>query len=214
MKKIMSLYEAILYKKKLEDRLDRLNNNDLSFVDILYKKTNQSKDGKSEEESKQMIQSSVDSSVSLCNNFINVKAAINEANAKITISVAGKTYTIANAIVRHRLIEQEREIYTRMLHQFANARKAIEHHNTVNLSSDNVSEYVSKILGNVKASNDLIDDTSKRYIEDNEVYLYDPMGVQVMAERKLEELSKFEEEIHFALTKANCENSIEVDISD
>ena len=69
-------------------------------------------------------------------------------------------------------------------------------------------------MGNVKASPDLINDTSKRYIEDNEVYLYDPMGVQVMAEEKLEELSQFEEEIHFALTKANCENSIEVDISD
>ena len=52
------------------------------------------------------------------------------------------------------------------------------------------------------------------HIKDNTLELYDPLNTRELASTKLDELAAFKEQIHFALTKANCENTITVNFSD
>ena len=104
-------------------------------------------------------------------------------------------------------------MYTRMLTNIRACENEIENA-SANLSSEAVSKYVSRILGDSKKDESTIKALKEQYIKDNTLELYDPLNTRELASTKLDELAAFKEQIHFALTKANCENTITVNFSD
>ena len=213
MEKTMTLYEALEKKKILEKKVEQYRYNQPRLVDIKKTYDDVNDKGVAIDDIKKAIQSGRDAYCAIVYNLNELKAAINEANAKIHVIIAGKEYSIANAISRLRSIDVEVEMYTRMLTNIRACEKEIENAST-NLSSEAVSKYVSRILGDSKKDEGTIKALKEQYIKDNTLELYDPLNTRELASTKLDELATFKEQIHFALTKANCENTITVNFSD
>ena len=213
MEKTMTLYEALEKKKILEKKVEQYRYNQPRLVDIKKTYDDVNDKGVAIDDIKKAIQSGRDAYCALVYNLSELKAAINEANAKIHVVIAGKEYSIANAISRLRSIDVEVDMYTRMLTNIRACENEIENAST-NLSSEAVSKYVSKILGDSKKDEGTIKALKEQYIKDNTRELYDPLNTRELASTKLDELAAFKEQIHFALTKANCENTITVNFSD
>lgn len=213
MEKTMTLYEALEKKKILEKKVEQYRYNQPRLVDIKKTYDDVNDKGVAIDDIKKAIQSGRDAYCAVVYNLNELKAAINEANAKIHVIIAGKEYSIANAISRLRSIDVEVEMYTRMLTNIRACENEIENAST-NLSSEAVSKYVSRILGDSKKDEGTIKALKEQYIKDNTLELYDPLNTRELASTKLDELAAFKEQIHFALTKANCENTITVNFSD
>ena len=209
----MTLYEALEKKKILEKRVEERKFSQPRLVDIKKTYEDVNDKGAAIEDIKKAIQAGMDSYCSVVYNLNELKAAINEANAQVRVVIAGKEYTIANAISRLRSIDVEVEMYTRMLANIRACENEIEKL-SYKLSSEEVSKYVARILGDSKKDEATIKTLKDQYIKDNTLELYDPLNTREIASKKLEELAAFKEQIHFALTKANCENTITVNFSD
>ena len=208
----MTLYEALAKKKIIEDRVYKMKN--CRLVDIKKKYEDTSVSGIPVEEVKRSIQAGYDSTVALIDNLRNIKAAINEANAKIKITVAGKEYTIADAIARQRMLSIEEDMYNRMINNLNVMKADINRQNDSRLSPEAISDYVSKIVGDSKKDATLIDKLTEDYRKKYEVELYDPLNTEELATKKLKEISDFREQIHYVLTQANCTNTVTVEFKD
>lgn len=208
----MTLYEALSKKKILESKVDDLRA--FSVCTTKKKNSDETSVGYSTEEFKKMIQSRIDSTRATLCNYTNLKAAINEANARIEVTINGQTYSIANAIARHRAIQKERMIYMSMLRDLEKTENNVNQINADRLSPERISDHVSKILGDSKKDSKLIEAVTDEYKKKYEVELYDPFNMKEFLSEMLDSYDKFEEEIHFALTQANVNNTIEVEFAD
>ena len=208
----LTLYQALEKKKILEKRVNKVRGNEL--VGIRKKHIEETITGVPLADVKAVMEENLASSVSLVNNYITLKAAINEANAVTKVTIAGKEYTIANAIARYRGLDNEEYLYRNMLSNVVNAKNKVELTNQKYLSPESISKYVSNILGDSKKDEALIAATEKRYREANEVELYDPLDTEKLATEKIEEIELFREEFHSVSTTANCNTVITVEFVD
>ena len=147
-------------------------------------------------------------------NYAAVKAAINEANARTKVKIAGKEYSIANAIARQRNLNKEESMYRSMVVQYHSVEQNVKKSNERNLSADAISAYIQKTSNGTKMSEELVRELTEEYKKRFEVEIYDPMKTKETAENALEEIKKFREEIHFALTQANINTMITVELED
>jgi hypothetical protein len=208
----MTLYEALAKKKILEDQVHNTKNYRMIDKKLTYSDTTPT--GVQINEVKSAIQSAFSSSVSLLYNYIALKSAINDANASIQVEINGTSYSIANAIIRQRELDREEAMYSRMLSNVNILRDDVNKTNERYLSADEVSKYVSKILGDSKKDQTLIDSIVDKYKKEHQVELYDPLNTEELALNRLDEIKSFREQIHFVLTQANCNNKITVDFAD
>ena len=208
----LTLYQALEKKKILEKRVNKVRGNEL--VGIRKKHIEETITGVPLADVKAAMEENLASSVSLVNNYITLKAAINEANAVTKVTIAGKEYTIANAIARYRGLDNEEYLYRNMLSNVVNAKNKVELTNQKYLSPESISRYVANILGDSKKDEALIAATEQRYREANEVELYDPLDTEKLATEKIEEIELFREEFHSVLTTANCNTVITVEFAD
>lgn len=209
----MTLYEALAKKKILESKVDKLRN--YRLVTEKKKADNTMIDGVPIEEVTEDIKGGYASTVAIMNNYITLKAAINDANARTMVTIAGKEYSIANAIARHRGLYDEERMYKVIINDYVNVEKNIKDKNDRNLSPDAISTYISRVLGDSSKKNaDVIEQMEKTYRDANELEIYDPLNIKELAEARLEEIEKFKEEIHYTLTQVNCSTKIEVEFED
>ena len=210
----MTLYQALEKKKILESRISKEMR---SYRLVCVRKTNEdiSKDGIP---LKDVLENSItpgyQKSVALMKNLIALKAAINEANAKTTITIEGKTYTIANAIVVLRNQNRLVDLYQRMILNYQEVQHEVDTLNTYNQSNDAINSYLERVLGDGKRDSEMVKKLTTDYIARNSYSIYDPLNTMDMAQKELEYLEKFKNEIHYRLTQANISTEIEVEFED
>lgn len=210
--KTFTLYEALQEKKLLEKRTSRKFSE--RFVDVINKHSEENMLHIPKADVEADIKSKYASTVALYNNLVALKAAINEANAKTMITIGDKVYSIADAIARHRMLDIEQNIYTKMLADIATLEKTITDNDRLNLSPDAVSMYISNVLGDSKKDPDTVAKLEADYREKHTLELFDPLNTKELAERKLKEIEDFREKFHYALTVANCNTTIDVEYED
>lgn len=209
----MSLYQALAKKKVLESQVNSFSIYRLCGI---KKKANDTvtSDNLTTEEAKKSYQSGKDRTIALLDNLITLKAAINEANAKTTVIINDKEYSIANAISLYRSLDEQEKLYSRMLVNINKCKEDVEKTNSRYLSPEKISEYVSRVLGDSKKDQTLIDSTTNAYKAQYEVELYDPLDTEKLATEKLQEIADFREQFHYALTEVNCKTMITVNFAD
>lgn len=209
----MSLYEALERKKVLEDRVLKVKSHRLCCVRKSNEETDQN--GKPLPEIyEQAIKPGYQESVALIKNLIALKAAINEANARITVEVEGKTYTIANAIVQYRNIDKMKDLYQRMLGNYQSVQEEVNRLNNRLQSNDSINAYLEKALGDGKRDPEMVKKLTDDYIARNSYSVYDPLKTEELARAELDRLEKFQNDMHFKLTQANIANNITVEFDD
>ena len=208
----MTLYEALGKKKILEDRIKKAQSYRLCF--IKKKHEDVTTDGYTVEEAIKSVKEGYQSSIALINNYIALKSAINDANAVTKIKVAEKEYTIANAIVRQRELDREKFFYSKMISNLNGCDDEVRKRKEEYLSPEKISQHVARVLGDSKKDDALIKSVTEDYEKKWDVELCDPLNTRELAEKKLQEIETFKEEIHFALNKANVDTVITVEYDD
>jgi len=208
----ITIYEALAKKKILESQIDHLTTYTLVYPKKKF--LDETSDGIKTSDIEKKIQARYDKSVAVMKNYSTIKAAINEANAKTTVTIAGREYSIANAIARQRNLSKEEQMYRVMLAEYHNVEMNVKKMNEKNLSADAISAYIQKTSNGTKMSEELVRELTEEYKKRFEVEVFDPMNSKEKAEEALEEIKKFREEIHFALTQANINTTITVELDD
>lgn len=214
----LTIQEALAKKKILEDRVNKnyISTQKFAFVAIASE-TDTTIQGVDREEAIKIMKSNFDSTRHLISNLRALKSAINASNAITKVMIAGKEYTVADAIAKLQSIKYDKKLLEKCEMQLLTAKKEVEKHNASVSEPDALSMYVNRILGSSESAkknetlyNTIVDD----YMKKNLVYLIDPNDLQHMLESYMDDVNQFEEQVHTALLKSNLETIIEVEFED
>ena len=207
----MSLYDALSKVKTMKASVDRLSS--CSQMAIIRKKyLNETESGYDLNEAEKKIQSSYDSTFALIHNYYALKAAINDANAKTTVTIGGVEYSIANLIVRYRGLRKEMELYNTVMRMYNDVKSEVERKNDKILNPDTISRYINNMIGgNGKPQADMIETLERNYKNNNVLDIYDPLNIFDLITKKLNEINEILDRYHSALTQVNVNTMITVD---
>lgn len=214
----MTLYEALEKKKIYDKRLEKLNAHKLAT--IRRQGADSDTAGRSIKDVIDLgIKSSFDQTLAIIINSGRLNSAINDANARIQVEIAGESYSIASAISRYRNIDVEERYYKAILDDLNRLKNEVEITNKKNLSPDAITLYVKAAIGDSftdPAMAETLETIKNKYREDTTVEIYDPLGLtdpnsKNCIEKLLDDVVSFKASFHTALTAANISNVITVD---
>lgn len=139
-----------------------------------------------------------------------IKSAIVKANAETSLTVAGKTMTIADAINLKGVIAYKRAVAERLKKVQASAKMHIEKNNEK--VDANALELARVLLGKegVKSGDDDVKKATESYLAANTFSLVDPIGVDDKVASLEKEIGDFETEVDAALSEINAVTFIEL----
>lgn len=158
----------------------------------------------SEEEFKSQVSSRYDSIVDLIDRKVNIKSAIVESNGKTRVEIAGKSYTVADAITFKTVVLAKKNFIANMKQKSSHIIGQLNKNNeTIN---KNVDALLANAFGkeNIKASKEDVDNISKPYLEYNIFNLVDPLKIDEKIEKMEKEVQDFEVNVDAILSESNA----------
>ena len=138
-----------------------------------------------------------------------IKAAIVISNATTTVSIAGKTYTVAEAVERKRSIEFENSLLARMKVQYNDVKKRYEAHQVSEQAR--VERLLSVELGkDTKTSPETIKVLSESFLAENKADIIDPLKLETTIKSMTEEIELFETTVDYTLSESNGRTLISI----
>ena len=162
------------------------------------------------EEFKQKVKSNYDSVVDLIAYRNKIKSAIVSSNAQTTVTIAGNTYTVAEAIERKTSIQYEQELLQRLKTYYLNASTEIDRINeNVQVRLDRSLEQMLSNDG--KQDNEFINQFTENFNKKNQAKLVDPLNIKEKIETLETEIEDFLSEVDHELSVSNATTIIEVE---
>ena len=218
MKQTMTLTEGLsklkLYDKKIEKTLNEIVR---GSVIIDYKKANSQtteKYKKTVDELERDSKAIIDKYKALTKNRDTLKAAIAQANATTTLTIAGKTYTIVEAIERKRTIENDKMLLNYLKNKFSDIQSKVDY---INEKAQEQANAIIETKVGAEAKNSKPEDIKALYdliYEKNKVEIVDPLNIEKLIEELEETIDAFEQEVDINLSIVNARTEIEVDLVD
>lgn len=148
--------------------------------------------------------------MSLINRREAIKKAVTLSNAKTVVEIAGKKYTVAEAIeMRNSGITNHQFLANIMRQQYAKAKTTIETENGDKLSKK-ADDYVTGLYGSKDGTkSEKVTEARKDYIEANSYDMVDPIGVSTVIESIDSFVDKFIAEVDSSLSVSNAITEIE-----
>lgn len=210
----MNIQEALAKKKILENRLSELKGQKLLYVTAATEVAT-TVNGYKREDIENKLKSNFDSMRHLISNLRELKCAINMSNATTKITVAGKEYTVADAIARYNSISSERLFLSKCIAQYTTVTSQIEDTNTLVSEPERIAAHVGEILGSESKKNESIyNAVVEDYKKNNILYIIDPNNLEEVLLKWKDELDQFEADIHTALITSNIQTQITVEFED
>lgn len=218
----MSLYEALTRKKNYQDRLDKFDIGKKALFGY-YTNHNKTINGTTIEDAERVMRSNFDSFIHLNKNIQSLTIAINKANLENTIVIPGynnnEPVTLTQAITEKQNLNNRNRIINIIANKLEQAMKFVEDTNAKVLNPQNVFDQVSKLEVKDKKSEDTADTYDKliaSFREEYTTHLSDPNKIleSGWVEKQRKEMDDFAANMHTALTKANTEIMIEVELED
>lgn len=200
-----ALVELKLYDSKIHKAL-----RDIKFVGA--KKKSADKVGAFKEDNfVANAKSGYQSLIDLRANRDKIKEAIVQSNATTKVEIAGKTYTVAQAIERKNSIEYDKLMLTVMKEQWADATNTVDKENKkVDLQVDKMLETFLGKDSEKKVSETDLSTISDPYRAKNEWELVDPLGLYQKIQDLEAQIDAFEAEVDVRLSVSNSVTYIEV----
>ena len=209
----MTIHRALSELKTMDDRITKAI--DVVTYVVAVKHSAEKINGVPIAEFKESIKSGYQKVQSLMARRDAMKRAVVLSNATTKVTVAGKEYTVAEAIeqknhgmefkkyLRNQLVSQQR---TAQANLDANSGEALE---------KKAEQYVLSVIGaqpkdsKMSVDSEAMKALRKTYIENNTYDLIDPIGVTKVMENLLDEINEFETEVDAALSVSNAVTVIE-----
>ena len=141
-----------------------------------------------------------------------IKRAVVNSNAITKVTIAGKEYTVAEAIdMKNNGIERLRILVRRLNHDYTLAKGTADHANGTELER-RADDYVRTMIGNtdVKGMTDEIKRLRDEFINAQTVELIDPIDALKQMEQLNDQINSFEMNVDSALSVSNALTTIEV----
>ena len=162
----MTVYSALNKRKIYLDRLNKLKENGTVFLGYASKSAKDI-DGMTIEAYENKCKSVFDKSVAIIRNFYALNAAITKSNALTYLSIAGKDYTVAEAIVRYDRLNNEIEFLNTIARNVAQSQAMVNRMNTDKLSEKAVNDYVARAMESIHlTSTETTDESVEKVLMD------------------------------------------------
>ena len=141
-----------------------------------------------------------------------IKRAVVNSNAGTKVTIAGKEYTVAEAIdMKNHGIERLRVLVRRLNHDYTMAKTVADRANGAELER-RADDYVRTMIGNtdVKGMTEEVKRLRDEFIKAQTMELVDPIGVLKQIEMLNEQINAFEVNVDSALSVSNALTTIEV----
>ena len=206
----MSIHRALAELKTLDDRIGRAIKAD--FI-IANKKSNDKIKGKTIPEVMQQIKGNFDSFYALTENQRRIKTAVVLSNANTIVTIAGKQYTVAEAIERKAKIHHDETFLKTLKLQFLKETTIVKDENEKLV--DKLEKYLQSILGDKeKRTADDIAAHTKAFEDRNKYELIDPQDVAKHIETLDKNILDFKTAVDYVLSESNATTFVEVDFVD
>lgn len=210
--KVMSIYEALGEIKLLDKEIRKMNKNPITFFASIPQNADKVGVDKLDEATKN-VQAWFQKYMAKCNRLNLLQGLVYETNNKTPITVNGVTYnSVTMALQRYKNIQLEEDLYCDIV------RNLHDEKNNITCKNEKISDEESimkKIVpAGMSLSADEITALKDRYLKDNTLTLFDPLGFDKdnKAVDKLEEIRAFKERFHIELNKVNLMTMIEVPV--
>lgn len=214
MKKEITVTKALSDLNVLTGRIEK-ETDKLTVLSTKLKSKNVLKDKNTNvDDFKNEVKANYQSILDLIKNRDVIKSAIILSNAKTKVIIAGKEYTVAEAIDKKNRIALETDLLMKLKSEFATKSKQVANFNDkletqidkereIMLSGDN-----AKNKDIVKTAEELA--TAKR--ESNSVELVDPLNIEKVINELEDSIMSFKAEVDQQLSVSNAITLIEIDM--
>lgn len=199
----MSVTQALAELKLLRKRFERVLS-DAEFI-TLKTKTKQL----DTEAFKRSAVGSYQSFKDLLSRYNRIKAAIVVSNATARVTVAGREYSIAEAVERKRAIDTEKDCLRLMQRQYKDVMERYEAHQKA--QQERLDRLVMQELGkDNKTSIEVVTQLTATFMESNKAEVIDPLKLEEKIREIQKDLEDFETNVDWALSESNGCTMIEV----
>lgn len=199
----MSVTQALAELKLLRKRLET-SLGDAKFVTMVTKKSMVDR-GRFETQARASMQSYRD----LLNRYYKIKSAIVRSNAVTEVVIAGRTYSMAEAVERKRSIEQERNLLTVMMYQHAAATAEYERHCASEQAR--VDRMLAVELGKDSKTNiEVVKSLTEAILTENRAEVLDPLNIAALIGETKKSIEEFEMNVDWVLSESNGKTIIMV----
>ena len=154
-------------------------------------------------------QASYQSYKDLLARYNTIKAAIVQSNARTTVNIADVTYTVADAVERKKTIVLEKDMLTRMQHQYEMVQQ--EYRNHVTSENTRVERLIQTELGKDSKTNvEVIAQLSETFLAQNKAEIVDPLGLAKEIAALNKSIEDFETKVDWVLSESNGKTTISV----
>ena len=192
-----ALAELKLLRKRIENAIRQSN------LIVLKKKRDLLDVGRFSTEAAASYQSYKD----LLARYNTIKAAIVQSNASTSVSIAGVTYTVADAVERKKTITLEKDMLSRMQHQFEMVNQ--EYTNHANAENVRVERLIQTELGkDAKTNVEVITQLSETFLAQNKAEIVDPLNLVKEIASLNKAIEDFETTVDWVLSESNGKTTI------
>ena len=206
----MNIHQALVELKTLDKRIEAAIN-DSEWV-IANKHSNTKISGVDLKDYAESIKSRHQKVTSLIARAEAIKRAVVNSNAVTKVLIAGREYTVAEAIeMKNHGIERKKKLIFRLHTDYAHAKAAADRVNGAELER-RAGDYIRTMLGStdVKGMTAEVQRMREEFIAAQTMELVDPIGALKQMELLNEEITAFETNVDAALSVSNALTNIEV----
>ena len=145
----------------------------------------------------------------LVERYNKLKSAIVISNATAKVEIAGKTYTVAEAVERKRSIKFEKDLLNRMQCQWMGTESMYEMHKKH--EQERIDKLLSIELGkDNKTSIEVVKNLTETLLESNKADIIDPLDVRDKISKLKKSIEDFETNVDWVLSESNGKVMISV----
>jgi hypothetical protein len=145
----------------------------------------------------------------LLSRYNRIKAAIVVSNATAKVTVAGREYTLAEAVERKRTIATERECLRKMQEQWQRTQSEYEAHQRE--QQLRVDRLMMQELGKDKQTNvEVANSLQEAFLDSNKAEVVDPLKLEGLIREFKKELEDFETNVDWVLSESNGRTMVTV----
>lgn len=199
----ISVTQALVEIKLLRNRINSCMS-DATFIALKTKKSLMDTDRFSTQ-----ARASYQSFTDLVARYNKLKSAIVISNATTRVTVAGKEYTVAEAVERKRSIQFELSLVNKMKSQHLEIQRKYKDH--VETEQLRVDRLLANELGkDSKTSVDVVKALSETFLSENKAEILDPLKLSSLIGDLTKEIEDFETTVDWVLSESNGRTLISV----
>lgn len=207
----ISITRALQTLKLLDDKINKAMST-ASFIEIRKNSIQKVKNGTlTLEEYEKDTKASFKSIIDLIEQRKVIKSAIVKSNAECVVKIAGKEYTVADAIERKTSIEYEVKLLNTLKRAYSKATSSLEGNNGI-LELNN-QKLIETMVGSDKNNKDVVETAKKmadaRWEAEHFVFA-DPLKIADVISGMEDDIIEFQNEVDMCLSEANSRNTIEL----